>query len=131
MKSWISKETITSKNLEIIEKEASKIKTPYDVGRMALKISGNFAGFTADQWLNWTLIYSAVTLKGILPQPDYNCWLLFVKACSLLCCKLIKKVTLLLLINIYYNFVETLKHNMVLKYAHPTCIFNFTSRTHC
>ena len=91
MKTWISKRTITPRNLEIIEKEASKIKSPYDVGRMPLKISGNFAGFTADQWLNWTLIYSAVTLKGILPQPDYNCWLLFVKACSLLCCKLIKK----------------------------------------
>ena len=91
MKTWISKGIITSKDLDAIEEKALKIKSPYDVGRMPLKISGNFAGFTADQWLNWTLIYSAVTLKGILPQRNYNCWLLFVKACSLLCCKLIKK----------------------------------------
>ena len=91
MKTWISKGIITSKDLEAIEEKALKIKSPYDVGRMPLKISGNFVGFTADQWLNWTLIYSTVTLKGILPQHDYNCWLLFVKACSLLCCKLIKK----------------------------------------
>ena len=128
MKTWISKGIITTKDLEVIEKEALEIKFP---GRMPLKISGNFAGFTADQWLNWTLIYSAVTLKGILPQPDYNCWLLYVKACSLLCCKLIKKVKLLQPINIFYNFVENLKHYMVLKCAHPTCIFIFTSRTHC
>ena len=67
MKTWISKGIITFKDLEAIEEKTLKIKSPYDVGRIPLKILGNFAGFTADQWLNWTLIYSAVSLKGILP----------------------------------------------------------------
>lgn len=130
MKTWISKGIITSKDLEAIEEVALKIKSPYDVGRMPLKISGNFAGFTADQWLNWTLIYSAIALKGILPQHHYNCWLLYVKACSLLCCKLIKKVMSLLLINIYHSFVETLKHYVVLMCAHQIYTFIFILRSH-
>ena len=49
------------------------------------KISSGFSAFTADQWKNWILLYSLPSLKGILPHRDYNCWLLFVKACNLLC----------------------------------------------
>ena len=91
MKTWIKNEILTSQQLQIIEGRVSKIQSPYDVGRLPLKISSTFAGFTADQWLNWTLVYSAVALKGLLPQAHYNCWLLYIRACTILCCKLIKK----------------------------------------
>ena len=59
---------------------------PDDVGRIPSKIS-SFAGFTAEQWKNWTLLYSLPALKNILPFNHYNCWLLFVKACKLICCR--------------------------------------------
>jgi len=39
----------------------------------------------------WTLVFSVVTLKGIIPTPDLQCWQLFVSACSILCSKLISK----------------------------------------
>ena len=91
MKIWMKNEIITSQHLRTIEERVSKIHSPYDVGRLPLKISSAFTGFTADQWLNWTIVYSAVALKGLLPQNHYNCWLLYVRACSILCCKLIKK----------------------------------------
>lgn len=91
MKTWMKNEVIISQHLETIDERVSKIHSPYDIGHLPLKISSAFAGFTADQWLNWTLVYSAVALKGLLPQNHYNCWLLYVRACSILCCKLIKK----------------------------------------
>lgn len=69
----------------------SQIQSPIDVGRLPLKIGSGFAGFTADQWLNWVVIYSPVALKGILPPADLTCWLLYVRACSILCSKVIKK----------------------------------------
>jgi len=74
-----------------MEERALCIKSPYDVGRLPSKIGSGFSGFTADQWLNWTLVFSVVTLKGIIPAPDLQCWQLFVRACSILCSKLISK----------------------------------------
>ena len=43
----------------------------------------------ADQWKNWTLIFSLVTLKGVIPTSDYSCWKYFVQVCSLVCSKAI------------------------------------------
>lgn len=60
---------------EVIEKRVSQIQSPIDVGRLPLKIGSGFAGFTADQWLNWVVIYSPVALKGILPPADLTCWI--------------------------------------------------------
>ena len=37
------------------------------------------------------LVFSVVTLKGIIPSPDLQCWQLFVRACSILCSKMIAK----------------------------------------
>lgn len=51
-------------------------------------------------WIFWVycrsvaeleLVFSVVTLKGIIPSPDLQCWQLFVRACSILCSKLIAK----------------------------------------
>ena len=39
----------------------------HTVGRLPLKISSGFSGFTADQWKNWTVSYSAIVLRDILP----------------------------------------------------------------
>ena len=53
------------------------------MGRIPCTLA-NFSGFTANQWKNWIIVYSSIALKTVLPEPDYNCWLLFVRACSLL-----------------------------------------------
>ena len=91
MKTWMAKGIVAPNDLKLLEERVSQMQCPYDVGRIPLKISSGFSGFTADQWLNWTVVYSAVALKGIIDQNHYNCWLLYVKACSMLCCKFIKK----------------------------------------
>ena len=47
-------------------------------------MSAEFPTFTADQWKNWTIVYSLVALKDILPPDHYDCWSYFVQACQYL-----------------------------------------------
>ena len=72
-------------DLKKVQERVDAFVTPSDVGRIPLKIQSGFSLFTADQWRNWTLLYSLCSLKGIIPHQHYDCWLLFVKAASLLC----------------------------------------------
>lgn len=91
MNIWTSNGILTHRDLEINEKRVTEIQSPIDVGWLSLKIGSGFAGFTADQWLNWIVIYSPIALKGVLPPVHITCWLLYVRACSILCSKVIKK----------------------------------------
>lgn len=45
---------------------------PYNIGRIPSKIAADFAGFTAEQWMYWTILYSPVVLHNILPLEDYT-----------------------------------------------------------
>ena len=45
----------------------SHLYAPHSVGRLPLKIGTGFSGFTADQWRNWTVGFSAIVLRGVLP----------------------------------------------------------------
>ncbi|XP_013884930.1 uncharacterized protein LOC106533238 [Austrofundulus limnaeus] len=46
-----------------------------------LQIASGFTGFTADQWKNWTTIYSLFCLKGVIDNSHYDMWFDFVQAC--------------------------------------------------
>lgn len=91
MQVWVDKGILTKKHFHEIEKIVSKFKTAQDVGRLPLKISSGFSGFTADQWRSWVTIFSPVALKGILPSNHLRCWLLYVRACTLLCTRIITR----------------------------------------
>lgn len=91
---WTRREILNSRALSIIEERVESITTPKDIGRLPTKIASSFAGFTADQWKNWTIIFSPVVLKGLLPENHLRCWLLFVKACILLCTRTIYRKSL-------------------------------------
>ena len=88
---WTGSGPLSSKSLEIIEARVGAIHTPKLVGRIPSKISSSFAGFTANQQRNWTIIFSPIALKGLLPQELYKNWTLFVKACSQLCTRVVRK----------------------------------------
>lgn len=50
-----------------------KVLTKESVNEIeALKISSGFAGFKADQWRNWTVIYSEITLRGVIPAEHFE-----------------------------------------------------------
>ena len=87
---WIEKKILTDCHLTRIAEVIEKIKSPADVGRVPSKIGATFAGFTADQWRNWTTIFSCVALREVLPGEHLRCWMLFVKACQLLCSRVIR-----------------------------------------
>ena len=52
---------------------------------MPKNISSNHGSYTADQWKNWTLVYSIYALKDILEAEHRKCWQAFVLACGYLC----------------------------------------------
>jgi hypothetical protein len=91
MEVWINTGVLCKRDIQLIEEKVSQLKAPHSLGRLPLKIASGFAGFTADQWKNWTLSFSAIALRGILPQEHLQYWLLFVKACSLICVRRLSK----------------------------------------
>ena len=56
-----------------------------DVGRIPYMIESSMAKLTADEWKNWTCVYSLFVLHDILPKEHLECWWLFVQACMLVC----------------------------------------------
>ena len=88
-KLWLSLELLSKLDLANIESRIGNFSVPGSVGRLPSNISSNHGGFTANQWQSWIVLYSPVVLKGILDKQHYNCWLLFVRACSLLCGRII------------------------------------------
>lgn len=81
---WKAMGILTESNSNHIQKIVDKFITPRDVGRIPYKIASGFSSFTADQWKNWTLIFSLVTLKEIIPDQHYKFWWIFVQACQLI-----------------------------------------------
>ena len=86
---WCEKGLISSSEMQHIQSNVNSINVPVDVGRIPSNIASSFYGFTADQWRNWTCIFSPVVLKNILPSDHLRCWLLFVKATSILCTRMV------------------------------------------
>ena len=89
LKLWLSLELLSKLDLAKIESRIGNFSVPGSVGRLPSNISSNHGGFTANQWQSWIVLYSPVVLKGILDKQHYNCWLLFVRACSPLCGRII------------------------------------------
>ena len=85
---------LNKNDVKNIQQIADRIRVPHTVGRLPRKIASGYCSFTADQWKNWTLIYSSVALKGILPAEDFQIWLLFVRVVFLLTRKYLRKTDL-------------------------------------
>lgn len=73
-------------NFTLIQNRVNSLVVPPDIGRIPHKIISGFASFTADQWKNWVVYYSLLSLRGLLPNDIHECWRHFVLACRILCC---------------------------------------------
>ena len=82
---WKEKRYLSDSNFDSLQKKIDSINPPANIGRIPSKISAGFSGFTAEQWMHWTILYSPVVLRDLLPLEDYTLWCIFSKACSLLC----------------------------------------------
>ena len=82
---WIENGLISKKNLERIQQIVHSCKVPIGIGRIPNKIASNFAHLTADEWKNWTLLFSLIALQDILPNEHLQCWQKYVSACNIFC----------------------------------------------
>ena len=75
-----------------MEKRAKTIKIPADMGRIPnkIRIGEGFSGFTVDQWKTFILIYAIPLMWDLLTEPDRKILENFVRACSLLVCRIIR-----------------------------------------
>ena len=85
-KIWLNDENplIRKKDFEKVHDTISAFKTPSSIGRLPLKVLSGYSSFTADQWKNWTLWFSLISIHDIIPTSDYDCWKIFVSACTIL-----------------------------------------------
>ena len=83
-KVWLSLKLLGSNELKTIDKALRDFVVPNSIGRLPTNIESNYGGFKAAQWRFWITVFSPVVLKSVLPPEHYRCWLLYVRACSLL-----------------------------------------------
>lgn len=81
-KVWIERNFIAQDQFERIQEKISSFKTPLDIGRIPRKIE---TGFAADQFKNWTVLFSIQCLKDVLNSDGLECWRHFVLATQILC----------------------------------------------
>ena len=98
---------LSESNFDLIQSSVDKFVVPADVGRIPHKISSKFSSFTADQWKNWTLIYSCTILKPLIPDVHYKCWCTFADACQLMCSRAISQNGISKLDSLLLSFCQT------------------------
>ena len=66
MEVWTEHDILNKQNFRKLEDIVSNINTLKSVGHLPVKIGSSFAGFSADQWRNWTTVFSPVAQKGVI-----------------------------------------------------------------
>ena len=82
---WKEKKFLTDSVFDKLQEIMNSINPPARIGRIPYKVSAGSAGFTAEQWMLWTILYSPFVLRDFLPLQHYTLWCTFSKACALLC----------------------------------------------
>lgn len=82
---WLDSKAIHRSNYAHIQAPVGLMVVPSDVGHIPHKILSGFSTFTADQLKCWIILYSIISLHGILRPEPLECWRHFVLACHILC----------------------------------------------
>ena len=80
-KQWL--DIFTNNDLNAIQERVDSCMCAGTIGRIPRKITSSFSSLTADEWKNWTLIFSLISLFDILPLDHLSCWKYFVAACKI------------------------------------------------
>ena len=100
---WLENNLISKKELEIIiEERVSRCISPINIGRIPQN-----ASLAADEWKNWTLMFSVIALHDILSRDHLECWQLFVSACSIYCSSIISLHDIERADDLMYQFIRT------------------------
>ena len=85
IKIWKENNKFEPHHFNEIQERINNAILPSDLGNLPTKIESAFHGFTADEWKNFTLIFSIYALKGILLSSHVECYRYFVIACQYIC----------------------------------------------
>ena len=96
VKLWIDERILTSHDFALMESRAKKMQVPSDIGRIPYKIATGegFSRFTADQWKTFILVYVTSVTWDLLCENDQQILIYFVRACSILVCRIVSKDSL-------------------------------------
>ena len=82
---WLESGLISRKQLDEIQTIVAKCKIPCSAGRIPYKIASAFKSLSAEEWKNWTLLFSLIALKNVLPEDHLQYWQKYLFACSIFC----------------------------------------------
>ena len=85
VKIWKDNGVLRPEHFDVIQDRLDEMNIPQGIGRVPNKIHSKFSGLTADQWRNWTNLFSLYALHDILPPDHYLCWSKFVQASIVFC----------------------------------------------
>jgi len=80
-KQWL--DIFTNNDLNAIQERVDSCMCAGTIGRIPRKLTSSFSSLTADEWKNWILIFSLISLFDILPSDHLSCWKYFVTACKI------------------------------------------------
>ena len=81
---WPDNGIVSGSQFTIVQKRVDRFQVPSDIGRIPYKIASGFSSFTADQFKNWIVYFSLLSMRDIFTGPHMECWRHFVLACRLL-----------------------------------------------
>ena len=81
----LDQKILNETDFSMLQERVDRIIVPSDIGRIPHKILSGFASFTADQWKNWVIYYSLISMYNMLSSDIFECWRHFVLACRILC----------------------------------------------
>ncbi|XP_061190105.1 uncharacterized protein LOC133197961 [Saccostrea echinata] len=88
---WKDKKVLLPDHFEKIQEKISGVYCPSDIGKLPKKFASSYGSFNADQWKNWTIMFSVYALKDLLPNDHFDYWRKFVLACKFLCSRSLTK----------------------------------------
>ena len=103
---WKDRNILTKEHFMMIQEKIENISVPMDIGRIPYKIESAMAGLTADQWKNWTCIYSLYALHDILPHEHLHVWWLFVQASCIVCQPVLSQNDISVMDNFFQEFCQ-------------------------
>ena len=93
------------------------------MGKIPRKIESGFDGFCADEYHNWTILFSVYALKGVIPQKHLDYFRKFVLICQHLWRQVISKRDIVVAHELLLQFSGVLSNCMGLTELRHTCIF--------
>lgn len=124
-KHYMKSGVIARQNIPKIQQTVNSMRCPSSIGRIPNKIASGFASMTSDQFKNWTLVFSPLALKDILPEADLRIWNTFVRATSLITKKIVRLTDVDIADQLFINFCKaTQRHygeQFITPNFHMTC----------